>query len=305
VAVAIVGLRYRDIMLPQSPTLWTAVAAIAVCANAITAFLLWVPQPNRRFDRPLAGIRSAYAYAAALGVPYFVAVPLMLAPGGPETHLTQACWALWHIVFPVGVFATVIALRRVPERLVLQVGMVVSFLTVRPLYRALGPWICAALSTSALEVISRVFSGQPYTVGFYVARLEMLLASMIVLIAMLADIDRIYRRMSRLVTHDYLAELLNRATFETRFEVALGYATRNKTPLVVLIIDVDHFKGYNDRYGHIRGDHALQAVSAAIAASASRRSDVAGRLGGEEFALVLGVADLDGAQHVANRFCPP
>ena len=323
-------------------------AALAVGANGTTAFLLWV-RSRIAGSIGLAGMGLAYAYAAALGVPYLLAVPLMIGPPGHASHLTQASWVVWHLGFPLGVFATVIALRRVPERLdddridatlhrfkrwalvvsaagiltavlysqthptdafiagynvvlvVLNAGMIVAFFTVRPLYRALGPWICAALTTGAFEVVSRVLAGQAYTAGWYAARIEMVLASTIVLLAMLADIDRVYRRMSRLVTHDYLTGLLNRATFETRFDVALGYAMRNRTPLAFIGIDVDHFKGFNDRYGHTHGDRVLQAVAAAIGSAAARASDVAGRIGGEEFGLILGVADLEGARIIAER----
>ena len=67
------------------------------------------------------------------------------------------------------------------------------------------------------------------------------------------------------------------------------------------MIDIDHFKQYNDRYGHVAGDDCLRRVAGAIAAGARRPADLAARYGGEEFAIILADTDLAGAQAVADR----
>jgi diguanylate cyclase (GGDEF)-like protein len=67
------------------------------------------------------------------------------------------------------------------------------------------------------------------------------------------------------------------------------------------MIDIDHFKQYNDRYGHVAGDDCLRRVAGAIAAGARRPADLAARYGGEEFAVILADTDLAGAQAVADR----
>jgi diguanylate cyclase (GGDEF)-like protein len=67
------------------------------------------------------------------------------------------------------------------------------------------------------------------------------------------------------------------------------------------MVDVDHFKKYNDTYGHQGGDECLKAVAAQVARAAPRASDLAARYGGEEFVLVLGETTMDGAKWVANH----
>jgi diguanylate cyclase (GGDEF)-like protein len=69
----------------------------------------------------------------------------------------------------------------------------------------------------------------------------------------------------------------------------------------MLLIDVDYFKRYNDRYGHLQGDACLQAVAKAIQSCAHRETDVVARYGGEEFAVILADTDMEGAYAVAQR----
>ncbi|ROH91873.1 GGDEF domain-containing protein [Stagnimonas aquatica] len=87
--------------------------------------------------------------------------------------------------------------------------------------------------------------------------------------------------------HDALTGVLNRRGFNERFEELLRQARREQKPLALMLIDVDHFKHYNDRYGHPEGDRALTAVAQSLRRHAARRGfDFAARLGGEEFAVV-------------------
>jgi diguanylate cyclase (GGDEF)-like protein len=78
-------------------------------------------------------------------------------------------------------------------------------------------------------------------------------------------------------------------------------AHRHAGALALLLIDIDHFKLYNDRLGHPQGDRALQAVAAVLQQQARRPGEVVARIGGEEFALLLPHADIDGATRVAER----
>ncbi len=87
-------------------------------------------------------------------------------------------------------------------------------------------------------------------------------------------------------TTDPLTGLHNRATFLERLRREVERSERTGEPLAVVMIDIDHFKGVNDRFGHPAGDRVLAAISQAIG-TAIRGIDVAGRYGGEEFALLL------------------
>ncbi|CAG9273501.1 Diguanylate cyclase [Paraburkholderia unamae] len=86
---------------------------------------------------------------------------------------------------------------------------------------------------------------------------------------------------------DALTSLANRRAFETRADHEWARARRSGTPLSLALLDVDRFKLYNDRYGHLAGDDALAAVAHAIGAHARRAADCAARYGGEEFVMLL------------------
>jgi diguanylate cyclase (GGDEF)-like protein/PAS domain S-box-containing protein len=107
--------------------------------------------------------------------------------------------------------------------------------------------------------------------------------------------------LSRLATLDSLTGLANRRFLDDRAERELGLARQNGRAVAMLLIDADHFKAFNDTYGHQAGDHCLQQIAAVIQAHASRPSDLAARYGGEEFALLLPDTDVDGARTVAER----
>lgn len=99
---------------------------------------------------------------------------------------------------------------------------------------------------------------------------------------------------------DPLTGLFNKRYFETAMEWEILQARREDSPLAALMIDVDHFKKYNDGYGHLAGDTTLTEVARAIRSGASRPRDVAARFGGEEFVVLLPATDLEGAALVAE-----
>jgi len=110
-------------------------------------------------------------------------------------------------------------------------------------------------------------------------------------------------KLAALATLDGLTGLANRRCFDERLEQEWARAAREGTALSVLMIDIDHFKKFNDRYGHPAGDGCLRAVAAVLAAQARRPGDLASRYGGEEFALLLPGTDAQGCELVGMRFC--
>jgi diguanylate cyclase (GGDEF)-like protein/PAS domain S-box-containing protein len=108
------------------------------------------------------------------------------------------------------------------------------------------------------------------------------------------------RRMADLSHTDSLTGLENHRSFHQRLEEETIRAKRYDTPLALVLLDIDNFKGYNDTFGHAAGDKALQFV-ALILREASRRNDIVARHGGEEFALLLPHTDLKGALSVAEQ----
>ncbi len=94
---------------------------------------------------------------------------------------------------------------------------------------------------------------------------------------------------------DPLTKIANRRHFDTFLEKEWQRAVRSGSPLSLVVLDVDHFKLYNDTLGHPAGDSCLQQVAAAIASHACRTTDLAARYGGEEFALLFAETDSDAA----------
>ena len=100
---------------------------------------------------------------------------------------------------------------------------------------------------------------------------------------------------------DPLTGLANRRRFDASIETEWRRAMREGTQISLLMIDVDRFKLFNDRYGHQAGDRCLQVVSAAVADLARRPADLSARYGGEELAVLLPVTEAEGAAELAER----
>jgi diguanylate cyclase (GGDEF)-like protein len=107
--------------------------------------------------------------------------------------------------------------------------------------------------------------------------------------------------LARLSHTDALTGLANRRRFEDALAEAFDGLRAGSEPLSLLIVDADHFKRYNDRYGHAVGDTVLRALAGALSASVHRPDDLVARVGGEEFALLLPSTDADGALRIAEK----
>jgi len=95
------------------------------------------------------------------------------------------------------------------------------------------------------------------------------------------------RILNKLAERDGLTGLYNRRAFDEYMERIWRQSRRENTPITVMLIDIDHFKAYNDMYGHQAGDDALKQVAHVISSGVQRPLDIAARYGGEEFVLVL------------------
>lgn len=106
---------------------------------------------------------------------------------------------------------------------------------------------------------------------------------------------------AQLASVDSLTGVANRRTLDQRLDERWRQAARDQTPVALLMIDVDHFKQYNDHFGHRSGDICLRIIASTICAQLLRPSDMAARFGGEEFAVLIPETDTAGALHVAER----
>jgi diguanylate cyclase (GGDEF)-like protein len=94
--------------------------------------------------------------------------------------------------------------------------------------------------------------------------------------------------------------IANRRRFDTSIDTEWKRCARSQSPLTLAIADVDHFKRFNDTYGHTRGDECLRSVALAIRSIARRPGDLAARYGGEEFAVMLPETDAAAASSIMD-----
>jgi diguanylate cyclase (GGDEF)-like protein len=116
------------------------------------------------------------------------------------------------------------------------------------------------------------------------------------------DLIRNAEQLEKLATIDTMTGLCNRRHFLVLADAEWSRFQRYQRPLSMLMVDIDHFKQVNDRYGHAVGDEAIIAVADACT-NGKRQPDIVGRLGGEEFAILLPETDLAQATIVADRLC--
>jgi len=110
-----------------------------------------------------------------------------------------------------------------------------------------------------------------------------------------------YRAVEALAVTDALTDLANRRRFDEVLATEWRRALRDKRPLSLLLIDVDSFKAYNDLYGHRSGDDCLKEIAYAVGVGATRPGDLACRIGGDEFALLLPSTGEEGARLIGHK----
>lgn len=109
--------------------------------------------------------------------------------------------------------------------------------------------------------------------------------------------------LERLSSQDGLTGIANRRIFDEFIGREWSRAERSDTALSLILIDIDHFKTYNDNYGHQGGDDCLRQVAQTLADTVKRPTDLVARYGGEEFAVVMPATDAEGARSIAEALC--
>ncbi|WP_178119375.1 sensor domain-containing diguanylate cyclase [Metapseudomonas lalkuanensis] len=176
-------------------------------------------------------------------------------------------------------------------------------------YRALDQFpLVTAVSMSRQEVLAE-WGRKAAMVGSLVAVLVLaligvgggLVARMRKRMAVAQSIAQENRELFHLANRDSLTGIANRRQFDQALQVEFHRAATVGSPLALVMIDVDYFKAYNDRYGHQAGDACLKAVSDVLRRFKVRAGDTVARYGGEEFTVLLPHTDLAGARLVAER----
>jgi diguanylate cyclase (GGDEF)-like protein len=176
-----------------------------------------------------------------------------------------------------------------PVRFVVSVLMAASFTILAAIW-----WIVIAQGKVPLEVFTRGFLwfSLANALGFIAANslqrsLRIQFAQSLLL--------------QRLLSTDSLTNIANRRRFDDVLAREWRRCERAGVPLSLLMIDVDHFKAYNDHCGHVQGDEALRQVATLLGAAAKRPGDLVARYGGEEFVCLLPAIGVGGASAVANK----
>jgi diguanylate cyclase (GGDEF)-like protein len=138
------------------------------------------------------------------------------------------------------------------------------------------------------------FNSMAHAIKHYTEDLEQIIAERT------EELEHANRELERLAITDQLTGLHNRRHFDMNARRALEVARRNERPLSVVLVDTDHFKSVNDRFGHPVGDEVLKAVANVLMRNA-RKADLVARIGGEEFAVLMPEATLTLAAQAAER----
>ncbi|WP_339030731.1 diguanylate cyclase [Bradyrhizobium symbiodeficiens] len=160
--------------------------------------------------------------------------------------------------------------------------------TPRLYVRSSGTSPLFVVAGKPLSAVFELWRKEAYRIGAVVVALILfVLGSTLVLAREIGRRAEAERKLEEMATTDALTGLRNRRKFDSVIDIEWRRAMRQKAPVALLMIDADHFKAYNDTFGHQAGDQVLVGIAICISDSVSRAGDCAARYGGEEFAVLL------------------
>lgn len=182
-----------------------------------------------------------------------------------------------------------------PQRLALGIVLILlPLLVYRSRHRIRRPWVAVAATVVAtlLACVLLLHHGR-----YWFPPMPVLV---VLAVAYIAWMLMRLRRSQRLASSDGLTRLANRHMFDLTLEREIASAHRSNRPMSLLLVDIDHFKPYNDHYGHQAGDAVLRKVSETMLVWARRPRDLAARYGGDELALILPESSAHAATTIAQ-----
>lgn len=145
------------------------------------------------------------------------------------------------------------------------------------------------------------YTHHPFFNALFFAHIGLLCMGLFGILAAGIRLSRAYAIIQRQAIFDALTGIPNRQSFSEHIVKEFNRSSRTKESLAVIMCDIDHFKAYNDTYGHSSGDNCLKQVAQTINNSLVRPGDFCARYGGEEFVIILADTSHKGAIHVAER----
>lgn len=284
---------HRAEMLPQvRRNLWLAIAFV-IGFSALTHLVLDAPV-NRLLDliraalfTPILGIALAVVYSRLYNRLY----PIVCQIGAPAFGAGVTILAVIAAANGVNLIATVVL-----------ASIYIYFMLGMTFYAALG----SALLVFASYFIAAAAVGLPFAVQ--VIDGGVLIFTNVIGAMVCYTLERATRTnyleerlLIETASRDGLTGIHNRRLFDEHVDRIWPQATRETAPLGLLLIDIDHFKAYNDYYGHQAGDECLRQVAWCLSRCARRPLDITARYGGEEFAIVLYEADRSHVEGAARR----
>ncbi len=183
-------------------------------------------------------------------------------------------------------------------------------------HTVLDIWLQVVMCVWLFDIaLAALLNSGRYDLGWYVGRIYGLLAASFLLVVLLVEDLKQYKRLfqlsvklsaantvlANLARHDSLTGLANRRFFDEYLAEQIAIANRFHRPLALILCDIDHFKSFNDHYGHQEGDACLKRIARVLQSCSRRPADMVARYGGEEFAFILPDTDLRAAAQVAEE----
>lgn len=272
---------------------WTAVFAITTLARLLLAKQY---KRNAHAGEPMVWARRFATGACAIGAVWGAASLVVVAEPDPFVQFLVisvqsgflAAAAARNSVSPAAAIGQV-ALARIPL-------LLACLATGNVYYICFGLFVVLHIygSVTIIHHLGRRNLKLLLANGEKAALIEQLRASN-------AELEFANRRLEALAAIDGLTGLLNRRVFDITLSREWYRSIRQAEPLSLLMIDIDCFKEFNDRYGHVAGDDCLKLIARTTEISARRATDLVARYGGEEFAMLLPNTDMAGAIAIAER----
>lgn len=183
-------------------------------------------------------------------------------------------------------------------------------------HTVLDIWLLVVMCVWLFDIaLAALLNTGRYDLGWYVGRIYGLLAASFLLMALLIEDVKQHQRLfqlsvklgvankvlANLARHDGLTGLANRRYFDEYLAEQIAIANRFHRPLALILCDIDHFKDFNDHYGHQAGDACLKRIARVLQSCSHRPADLVARYGGEEFAFILPDTGLPAAAYIAEE----
>lgn len=267
----------------RQPVVWALQAALVLSTALSMGFVVWL-WPRRRDPRPMPGL--SLAVTISIGVIYTLI-------------------ALFSGTFTTGANMTLLGVLAIGLLLFDLRTMWISFLVCTSLLVGYDVFVMAGHVPYAPAITRLAFKGVEPQWWWAVWRNVVFYAGVAVistlLLVMFGRLDALHRKLNKLSYTDVLTGLPNRRYFMERLQAEVVRQGRTTQPLSLMLIDADHFKRINDTHGHAVGDEVLAVLARLLGESVRTPTDLAARLGGEEFAVLLPHTTVDEAEAVCWR----